>query len=376
MWWKCCVALVIAALIGAVTSSPALARGAPSRDAGLRTEIQNLVRVDGIPGVAAVTSRDGQPAQRMAAGLADLPADRTMRPDDQFRVGSVTKTVVATVVLQLVSENKLALDQPIAGLLPEPVPNADQITVRELLDHTSGLFDYSYTPGFDAGADYTPAQLIAMGVEHSPYFAPGTGFYYSSTNYIVLGEIVRHVTGHTIQDEVQTRVIHALHLSGTTFPTATTIAPRQARGYSFATPLPSRSGPALDVTTRVSASAAGAAAGMVSTGDDVDRFLRALLGGRLIPQSLLGQMKQPTPGSDGFFTGAGAPEISYGLGLIVVSTPCGTAYAALGSIDGYTSSAMRLGHRQVALLMNTDSLQPSLNQQTLSIAEHELCRAR
>ncbi|WP_433179455.1 serine hydrolase domain-containing protein [Actinoallomurus sp. CA-150999] len=341
----------------------------------MRAEIQKLVNVDGVPGVAAVTSHDGQPERRMAAGLADIPADRAMRPNDRFRIASITKTFVATVVLQLVTERRLALDQPIAGLLPEPVPHADQITVRELLNHTSGLFDYSDDPRFDPGATYTPAQLIALGAEHSPYFMPGTGFRYSSTNYIALGEIVHQVTGHAIQDEVRTRLIHTLHLSSTTFPTATTVAPRQARGYVFAAPLPPRSGPALDVTTRTSAGAAGAAAAMVSTGDDVDRFLGALLAGGLFSQHLLTEMKRPTPGADAFFAGAGMPGISYGLGLVIVSAPCGTAYGSLGDIDGYTSSVMQLGHRRVALLMNTDSLQPSLRRQTLSIAEQELCRA-
>ncbi|MFC9495009.1 serine hydrolase domain-containing protein [Streptomyces sp. NPDC056982] len=375
MWLKRCVALVIAALIGVATSSSARAVGEPSRDAWLRAEIQSLVNVDGVPGVAAVTSHDRQPVRRMAAGLADIPADRAIRPNDQFRIASITKTFVATVVLQLVTEHQLALDQPIAGLLPEPVPHADQITVRELLNHTSGLYDYSETPHFDPGATYTPAQLIALGVEHSPYFTPGSGFRYSSTNYIVLGEIVHQVTGHAIQDEVQTRLIHALHLSSTTFPTTTTVAPRQARGYVFAAPLPPRSGPALDVTTRTSASAAGAAAAMVSTGDNVERFLGALLGGELFSQHLLTEMKRPTPGADAFFAGAGIPGLSYGLGLMIAWTPCGTAYGSLGGIDGYTSSVMQLGHRRVALLMNTDSLGPSLRQQTLSIAEQELCRA-
>jgi D-alanyl-D-alanine carboxypeptidase len=372
MWLKCCVVLVIAALIGVATSPPAGAMGGPSGDAWLRAEIQNLVDVDGVPGVTAVTSQDGQ-AIRLAAGLADIPAAREMRPDDQLRIASLTKTFVATVVLELVAEHQLALDQPIAGLLPEPVPNADQITVRELLDHASGLFDYSFSPSFDPGAVYTPAQLIALAVEQSPYFTPATGFHYSSTNYIVLGEIVHHVTGHSIQDEVTTRLIDRLHLSGTTFPTATTVRSRQARGYAFAAPLPPRPGPAIDVTTRTSASAAGAAAGMVGTGSDVDRFLGALLGGGLLSQRLLAEMERPTQGAEAFFADEGVPGFSYGLGLVIGSTPCGTTYGSLGDIDGYHSIVMQLGNRQIALLMNTDSLQLSLYRQTLSVAEQELC---
>lgn len=373
MWWRRCAALAVVALIGVVGSSPARAMVGPSQDARLRAQIQNLVDADGVPGVAVVTSEGGHPG-RMAAGLADIPAHRAMRPGARFRIASITKTFVAAVVLQLVRERKLALDRPIAGLLPEPVPNAGRITVRELLDHSSGLFDYSDDPRFAPGTEYTPARLIALSVEHSPYFAPGTGFRYSSTNYIVLGEIVRHVTGHAIQDEVRTRLIRPLHLTGTIFPTVTTVAPRQARGYAFATPVPPRTGPAIDVTTRTSAGAAGAAAAMVSTGDDVNRFLAALLAGRLFSPHLLTEMKRPTPGADAFFTAAGMPGITYGLGLMIVSTPCGTAYASMGDIDGYTSSAIQLGHRRVALLMNTAPIQPSLRRQALSIAEQRLCR--
>jgi D-alanyl-D-alanine carboxypeptidase len=113
---------------------------------------------------------------------------------------------------------------------------------------------------------------------------------------------------------------------------------------------------------------------MVSTGDDVDRFLGALLGGRLFSRHLLTEMKRPTPGAEAFFAGAGLSGTGYGLGLVIVSTPWGTAYGSLGDIDGYTASVLQLGHRRVALLMNTDSLRPSLRQRTLSLAEQELCR--
>jgi D-alanyl-D-alanine carboxypeptidase len=372
MWVKYCVAPVLAAVIAVAAASPAHATGSMSHDAEFRASIQQLVHVDGVPGVAAVTSQDGLPVQRIAAGVADVRTGRAMGPNDQFRIASLTKTFVAAVVLQLVAEHKITLDQPIAGLLPEPVPNAEQITVRELLNHTSGLVDYSDSPGFDPGAEYTPAQLIALGVAQAPYFAPGTGFHYSSTNYIVLGEIVDQLTGHRIQDEVRSRLINRLHLSGTTFPTSTTIAPRQAHGYVFDVPLPPRSGPAIDVTTRTSASAAGAAAGMVGTANDVDRFLGALLGGRLFPRTLLAEMERPTPGSDAFFAAAGLPGVSYGLGLMIASVPGGTIYGSLGDIDGYFSVVMQFGDRDVALLMNTDSLQVSLSQQTISIIEREL----
>jgi D-alanyl-D-alanine carboxypeptidase len=373
MWLQSGAVLAVAAVVGLIaTPAPAAAAGGMSGDSRLRAEIQQLVDVDGIPGVTALVSHNGV-TERTAAGLADIPNDQPMRPADQFRVGSVTKSFVATVVLQLVAEHRLALDQPIDGLLPEPIPNAGHITVRELLDHTSGLFNYNETPGLNPGAEYTPAQLIALSVQHPPYFAPGTGFHYSNTDYIVLGEIVGQVTGGSIQDEVRTRLIDRLGLRGTTFPAQTTVAPRQARGYDFAAPLPPATGQAIDTTTLVSASAAGAAGSMVSDTDDLDRFLAALFGGRLLPRPLLDQMEQPTPGAEAFFAAGGIPNVSYGLGLMMGTTPCGTAYGHLGGIAGYTSLAMRLGDRQVVMLMNTDAMRLSLELQIISIAEQELC---
>lgn len=375
MLLKSCAAVAAAALLGVVTASPARATSRAPYDAGMSAEITRLVDVDGVPGAVAVASRNGQSVRRSAAGLADIPVDRAMEPGDRFRIASITKTFVATVVLQLVQEHRLRLDQPIAGLLPEFVPNADKITVRELLNHSSGIADYSYAPGFDSSAEYAPAQLIALGVGQPPAFAPGTGFSYSSTNYIILGEIVRQVTGQPIQDELQTRLIDRLGLHDTSYPIVTTVVPGQARGYHFDNPLPPRSSPAIDVTTRSSAGAAGAAAAMVGTADDTDRFLAALLGGRLLSPRLLPEMQTPTPGSAAYFAAAGAPGISYGLGLVIGSTACGTAYGSLGVVDGYTTGVMGRGDRQAALFVNTDSLQPALYQQTISIIEHQLCRS-
>lgn len=369
MRWKWCVApLAALVLVGAgAVPVPASASG----DARPSSAASGLV-ADGVPGAVAVAEHDGRTV-RAAAGLADVATGQAMTAGARFRVASLTKTFVATVVLQLVAEDRLGLDQPLAGLLPEPIPDAAHITVRELLDHSSGLFDYSFAPGFDPGATYTPAQLIALGVAQTPYFAPGAGFHYSSTNYIVLGEIVHQLTGRPIATVVTERLIVPLGLAGTTFPTTAMIAPGQAHGYEFAAPLPPRSGPPIDVTTQTSASAAGAAAAMVSTGADVDRFLGALLGGWLLPRNLLAAMEQPTPGSAAFFDAEGAPGLTYGLGLIMAATPCGTAYASIGDIGGYLSIVMQRGDRRIVLLLNTDSLQLSLYGQVLAIAEQYVC---
>ncbi|MFD4355593.1 serine hydrolase domain-containing protein [Nocardia sp. NPDC058518] len=156
-----------------------------------------------------------------AAGQASTPG-----PHSRFRIGSITKTFVATVVLQLVDEGKVTLDGSIAAHLPEPIPGGDRITVRQLMNHTSGLYDYMKEPGMstnrwrgdDRFRTHAPRDLLATAVGHDPYFAPGARFRYSNTNYIALGLLIEHVTGHRYGDEIRDRVLTPLRLTATTVP--------------------------------------------------------------------------------------------------------------------------------------------------------------
>ncbi|KJY34436.1 serine hydrolase domain-containing protein, partial [Streptomyces sp. NRRL S-495] len=156
-----------------------------------------------------------------------------VRPDGRFRIGSVTKAFVSTVVLQLVGEGRLRLDDPVERHLPGLVPNGGAISVRQLLNHSSGLYDYAEDPRFfyqDEASlrdyalgdrrwqDYRPEQLVAIGVAHPPYFAPGQGWKYSNTNYILAGLLIDKLTGHSWQSEVTRRIVRPLHLDDTVFP--------------------------------------------------------------------------------------------------------------------------------------------------------------
>ncbi len=306
----------------------------------LRKQMKDLVAA-GVPGVVVLVRRDGRTV-RLASGYSNLAKKTPMRVGDRFRIGSVTKSFVATVVLQLVGEGKLSLDDSIERWLPGLVPNGGNITVRQLLSHRSGLFDYlgdesvlkPYLSG-DFGYVWTPPKLVAVSTAHPPVFEPGAKFSYSNTNYIVLGLIVEAVTGNPIGAELRQRIFEPLGLRSTLFASSQRIPGAHAHGY-----LVSGKNKLQDVTG-VSPSYAWAAGAIVSTASDIARFYRALLGGQLLPPDLLQAME--------------TFEDDYGLGLFHVKLPCGEIVGHDGAIAAYLTLAFNStdGKRQFVVLANS-----------------------
>src|SRR6185295_4954516 len=177
---------------------------------------------------------------RLASGLGDVANGVPMRTDDHFKIASLTKTYTATVMLQLVQERKLRLSDSVEQWLPGLVPNGENVTVRELLHHTSGLFDYEgdrrflepYLTG-DLGFYWAPRQLVELAVSHEPLFPPGqtTTYSYSNTNFVLAGLIIETVTGRTLADEFQARLFTPLHLHDTSYPTEPGLPSPYAHGY-------------------------------------------------------------------------------------------------------------------------------------------------
>jgi D-alanyl-D-alanine carboxypeptidase len=320
------IALTVIALAG--TAEPASAAGA----GGLpRQELQGLLDElveAGMPGAIGLVRHDGRTWQG-ASGLGRLDPARPMRPNDRVPVGSVTKTFVATVVLQLVGERKLALDDSVESWLPGLVRNGSGITVRQLLNHTSGLFDYTEDPQVfepylsgDFGFVWQPRELVAIAMEHPPLFAPGTRHSYSNTGYILLGLIIEAVTGTGLRHQLEARILRPLDLDGTTFPlTEVRIRGPHAHAYLIGA---GPDGGMLDVTA-LSRTWAWAAGGMISTVGDIARFHRALLAGRLLSPTLLRRMLTTVPIEPGF---------RYGLGIAVLDLPCGTVIGHDGGDAG------------------------------------------
>ncbi|MFJ2259589.1 serine hydrolase domain-containing protein [Streptomyces sp. NPDC087844] len=336
----------------------------------------------GTVGVVA-RSTDPRGARYATGGVADQATQAAVRPGDKFRIASAGKTFVATVILQLVGEGRLSLDDTVEHWLPGAVSghgnDGGAITVRQLLQHTSGLFDYTADfPEFASKAGYqadryrtwTPEQLVAVAMRYAPEFAPGEGWSYSNTNYIVAGMIIQKVTGHTWNEEVTRRLIRPLGLRDTLAPTTDSRIPgRHLRGYSSF----EEAGPAIDIT-ELNVSAGGAAGAMISTTADLSRFYQALLGGRLLRPAELTAMKTTVPAPE---LEPGWPGVRYGLGLMKVPLSCGGAYYSHGgNLPGYTTrnGISGDGRRTVVLNSTGDGSSDSSTQRAQNaLIDDELC---
>jgi D-alanyl-D-alanine carboxypeptidase len=388
-------AVAVAALTGIGIAMPAAGAvkeataGAANRAAGTSKPRQdtlqdsvNAILKTGTVGVVAQST--GPHGLRYATtGTADKTTGDAVRPGDRFRVGSATKTFVATVVLQLVGEGRLSLDDTVEHWLPGAVSgngnDGSKITVRQLLQHTSGLFNYtddfpeiSSVDGFQADryTTWTPEQLVAIATRHKPDFAPGAKWEYSNTNYILAGMIIERITGHSWQKEVTGRIIQPLDLRHTLPPiTYPRVPGRHLHGYSNF----GESGPTIDVTD-LNPSAAGAAGAMISTTADMTRFYSALLNGRLLRPAQLAEMKTTVraPGLDVLGSGA-----SYGLGLMRIPLSCGGAYYGHGGdVPGYsTRDGISADGRRVVVLGATGdgAADLSTEQAQHTLIDEELC---
>ncbi|HYN93414.1 MAG TPA: serine hydrolase domain-containing protein, partial [Pilimelia sp.] len=293
-------------------------------------------------------------AWRGAAGVADLATGRPMRPDLRHRVGSITKTFVATALLQLVGEGRLRLADPVARWFPRLAGLDPRVTVRMLLNHTSGINDYDHVIFADPavveeGPHYTPWQLVAIGLDQPPTGAPGATHSYSNTNYILAGLLLERLTGRDAAAEVTRRVLRPLGLRDTYFPGA---SPR-IRGPHSRAYVPWVDGQPRDFTV-YDVSWAWMAGGLISTTAELNRFYRALLGGKLLRPAQLAEMRRtvPVPPVD-------PSDSGYGLGLLFVALPCGTFWGHDGSVLGHITISLHSpdGRRQVSYAMNLSHYQ-------------------
>ena len=305
----------------------------------------DVLRDTGAPGVLALVHLDGQ-VIRTRSGVADVKTNAAIAENATFRAASVMKTFVATVVLQLVAEKKLALGDTLKKLLPEVLVaksgnDGAKVTLRHMLQQTSGLYDYRKALPADESEEsylrhrfdtYTESELTQKAMQHAPDFIPDPEhprWQYSNTNYLLLARIVEKTTGRDWEREIEARIFERLHLTGAKLPgnDAHLPSPFLAGYEKFAT-----EGELVDVTLR-SASAAGAAGSLVATTDDLDTFFRALADGTLLPPAELAEM-QKTVAADDY--AALMPGIRYGLGVFWYPLSCGGGYwNGLGDTLGY-----------------------------------------
>ena len=364
------VVAVVTAVVAALFASSAQAVTAPTR-ADVQRAFDAVVAT-GVPGATGVI-RGPHGIERYSAGEADVRRGEAISSRDHTRAGSITKAFTSAVILQLVAGGRFGLDDSVESLLPGVLPDGDQITVRQLLNMSSGLADYCSVPASPGGPDpcnpspaersrrWAPQELIDIGVSAPRTFAPGQGWAYTNTGYLLLGMIIERVTGNSLAAEYRQRIFRPLGLKDTQYAPETVAMPKPfSHGYDV---LAAGSWP--DDITAISPTIAGAAGGLVSTPDDIEKFMRAYLSGRLVPARLVPEIKIATPGS----LNGTAPSVplegggvaTYGLGLehYTWSHGCGT-FGHSGSIPGYHPYSFTTadGSRGAAMFLNADVLEP------------------
>ncbi|MEI5101205.1 serine hydrolase domain-containing protein [Streptomyces sp. PmtG] len=352
--------VVATGLAAPSAAAEALPAGSDRGHEQTRAALDFAVR-EGVPGVLA-RAHDVRGTWRGSAGVADLGTGRPPLAADRFRAGSISKVFIATVLLQLTAEGKLSLSDTVEKWLPGVVRghghDGRAIRVRQLLNHTSGVYDYTEDPGLHLqGIQYlthrydtwTPEQLIALAMNHKPTFTPGTGWNYTTTSYVLAAIIIERATGHTYASEAERRIFKPLGLHATSLPgTSTRIPQPSGRMYTTFPDDPER---AVHDITEFNPSWGWSAGEVITSPADLDRFLAALMHGKLLPKAQLDEMTTTVPSPD---FGDGQDD---GLGIFRATLPCGkVVWGHTGFMPGSQSMAYttRDGRHRLVANFNTD----------------------
>ena len=336
----------------------------------------------GVTGVQARAVDDAGRSALAVSGVAETDTERPVPHNGYFRVASATKPMVATVVLQLAGEGRLSIDDSVEAYLPGVVVGTGagreidgrRITLRQLLQNTSGLLnDY---PGFDSKAQYyehrfdtySRAELIRRAMAVAPAFEPGQGWAYSNTNFLLAESIIESVTGNSWQAEIEQRILRPLGMRHSVWPSGSTTLPDpHARAYSV---FPG-SDELVDTTEILDGTE-----NLISTTADMNTFYRALLGGKLLRPTELGEMQRTVDIDDR--TELLWPGGKYGLGLVQRPLPCGGEYWGHGGGDaGYiTSDGVAPDGKRSVVVSQTTALPEKMIEQEAEASElvaHALC---
>ncbi|NUP34468.1 MAG: beta-lactamase family protein [Streptomycetaceae bacterium] len=371
------VCLTLALL--AVSAGPTAA-ATPERFDPLRQQV-DAVYATGVVGVSAEATSAGI-RDSARAGTARRDGSTPMPRNGRFRIGSATKSFTAAVMLQLVGEGRLSLEDTVDRWLPGVIAgngfDGSRITVRQLLQHTSGIPDVvSRIPALNSAdayraerfRTYTPEELVALALAsgNAAVSASDRAWSYSNTNYVLAAMVIRQVTGRTWAREVNDRIIRPLGLTDTSAPeTSPSIPGPHAHSY---TTFRNGTGVGTDVTALDASMAIGSGA-LISTTRDLNRFYTALLGGRLLAPAQLDEMTTTVPAPE-----LGIPGVRYGLGLGEIPLSCGgTYFGHPGELLGYRSWAgvTRDGTRTAVVYVTSDG-GPQTQEAMSALVDRELC---
>ncbi len=353
--------VLLMALTSAVTASalavgaqPAAAHSAATPSAAMLDQMLAAALTQGMPGIALAVEQRGNVIYSGAAGVASIEENTALKPTDRFRIYSITKTFTATIVYQLVDEGILTLDDTVARWLDEPevarIPNVEHATIRQVLNHTSWIYDFADdddSPFWDDAflgpeADWTKVwtlpELLAYAdlANHAPYFAPGEGFHYSNTNYLLLGMIIEKATGREFGGELQSRILTPLGLNDTFFATGGTMPEGVVDGYQLLDDQ-------LVNVSEINLSWVWAAGNLVSTTADLLRFASATISGELLSPESFKEMFTFVPSEN--------PNLQFGSGLYLDVTPNGTLIGMDGGSAGFNANMMWLREEEVTVVV-------------------------
>ncbi len=317
---------------------------------GLNAELQSkieqfiddeLVRLN-VPGIVFGVWAPEFGSWITARGKADVATGRLLKQIDAFRIASITKSYTATVVLQLIEEKKLGLEDNLEQYI-NGVPEGAKITIKHLLNHTSGLFTYTADETFTAKllseptTFWTPQELVDLAIKHPANNQPGAAYAYSNTNYVLLGMIIEKLTANKVEAEIKARLFDRLNLEHTEFPSGSDIAGEHSHGY-----WPAQDG--LQDLTDINASSHWTSGGIVSNADDMHIWVEALAEGTLLQPETQRLRLEFIPAQD--------DQTQYGLGVSRFAGFVGHD----GTMPGFDSAAYYLPSRKASFVAFANSL--------------------
>ncbi|MFE7273514.1 serine hydrolase domain-containing protein [Streptomyces sp. NPDC057623] len=366
-----CLALLSPATAGAATPP------GPHTDAALQQQLDDLVRTPGGPPGAIAVLRDGGGSRVLRAGVANLATGRRPGPDDHMRIASTAKAFSGAVALSLVDRRYLRLDDTLRERLPR-LPRAwGAVTLRQLLNHTSGLPDYTLAPAFlnilmaDPRHHFDSRRLLDYVAGQPLRFRPGSRYEYSNSDNIAVALMAEAATRTPYERLLEDLVYRPLDLRRTSLPQGYRMPRPYLHGYDVSPPEPPE-----DVSEVLSASGVWASGGIVSTPNDMTRFIRGYAGGRLYGHHVVREQRRWIPGAASEPAGPGRND--GGLAIFRYTTRCGVVLGHTGNFPGYTQliAATPDGRRSLTFSVTTQinaAMKPDLLRKLRAVQENFVC---
>lgn len=367
-----CLALLLLVLA-------ACGEGSSSSATPSRAAVQGGLDAITATGVTGALLRLAGPAgvEVLHSGVADPASGRPPGANDTFRIASISKAFSGAVILALVRDGRVGLDDTVAQWLPGAFPGAERVTLRQLLDHTSGLFNYTEDEQFlmQFGADplrvWTPQDLVAVAARHPLNFDPGTAYRYSNTDNIVVGLIAEAASSETYDVLLRTRVFDRLGLRHTRLPETPSLPEPYIRGFVW-----DDDGALEDVSEAISPTGVWASGAIIATAADLGRFVGALVSGDLYGPAQRLAARRTVPGDSQPPGPPGPGTNQAGLAVFRYDTVCGTFWGHTGRFPGYRSYALATpdGSHTLVLTLNTEPAPPAADAAILQALELATCR--